>query len=97
MKFALYFLAEYGHMIIMPAVAVTLFWGGWLPIVPALSFIPGWIWFLLKIFALAFVCIWIRATYPRLRYDQIMKFGWKFMFPLAIINVLVTGLVLVLR
>jgi NADH-quinone oxidoreductase subunit H len=97
MKFALYFIAEYAHMIVMPAIAVTLFWGGFEPIVPALGFIPGWIWFLGKVFALVFVCIWIRATFPRLRYDQIMKFGWKFMFPLALINVLVTGLVLVLR
>jgi NADH-quinone oxidoreductase subunit H len=97
MKFALYFLAEYGHMIIMPAVTVTLFWGGWHPIVPALSFIPGWIWFLAKVVVLVFVCIWIRATYPRLRYDQVMRFGWKFMFPLALLNVLVTGLVLTLR
>jgi NADH-quinone oxidoreductase subunit H len=96
MKFALYFISEYAHMIIMPAVAVTLFWGGWHPIVPALSFIPGWIWFLAKVFVLVFVCIWIRATYPRLRYDQIMKFGWKFMFPLALVNLLVTGFVLVL-
>jgi len=95
MKFSLYFIAEYAHMIIMPAVAVTLFWGGWHPIVPALSFIPGWIWFLGKVFVLVFVCIWIRATYPRLRYDQIMKFGWKFMFPLALLNLLVTGFVLV--
>jgi NADH-quinone oxidoreductase subunit H len=97
MKFALYFIAEYAHMIIMPAIAVTLFWGGWQPIIPALGFIPGWIWFLGKVFTLVFVCIWIRATFPRLRYDQIMRFGWKFMFPLALINVLVTGLVLVLR
>lgn len=97
MKFALYFISEYAHMIIMPAVAVTLFWGGFLPIVPALSFIPGWIWFLAKVFVLVFICIWIRATYPRLRYDQIMKFGWKFMLPLALINVLVTGVVLVLK
>lgn len=96
MKFALYFISEYAHMIIMPAVAVTLFWGGWHPIVPALSFIPGWIWFLAKVFVLVFVCIWIRATYPRLRYDHIMKFGWKFMFPLALLNLLVTGFVLVL-
>ena len=96
MKFALYFISEYAHMIIMPAVAVTLFWGGWHPIVPALSFIPGWIWFLAKVFVLVFVCIWIRATYPRLRYDQIMKFGWKFMFPLALVNLLVTGFVLVM-
>jgi NADH-quinone oxidoreductase subunit H len=97
MKFALYFITEYAHMIIMPAVAVTLFWGGWQPIVPALSFIPGWIWFLAKILVLTFACIWIRATYPRLRYDQIMMFGWKFMLPLALINVLVTGAVLLLR
>jgi NADH-quinone oxidoreductase subunit H len=97
MKFALYFITEYAHMIIMPAVAVTLFWGGWQPIVPALSFIPGWIWFLAKVLVLTFACIWIRATYPRLRYDQIMKFGWKFMLPLALINVLVTGAVLLLR
>jgi NADH-quinone oxidoreductase subunit H len=95
MKFALYFISEYAHMVIMPAVAVTLFWGGWHPIVPALSFIPGWIWFLAKVFVLVFVCIWIRATYPRLRYDQIMKFGWKFMFPLALLNLLVTGFVLI--
>ncbi len=97
MKFALYFISEYAHMIIMPAIAVTLFWGGWQPIVPALSFIPGWIWFLAKVVVLVFVCIWIRATYPRLRYDQIMKFGWKFMFPLALANVLVTGVVLLLK
>ena len=97
MKFSLYFIAEYAHMIVMSAVAVTLFWGGWNPIVPALSFIPGWLWFLAKIFVLVFVCIWIRATYPRLRYDQIMKFGLKFMFPLALINVLVTGVVLLVK
>lgn len=97
MKFALYFITEYAHLIIMPAVAVTLFWGGWQPVVPALSFIPGWIWFLAKVSVLVFVSIWIRATYPRLRYDQIMKFGWKFMFPLALANVLVTALVLVLK
>jgi NADH-quinone oxidoreductase subunit H len=97
MKFSLYFIAEYAHMIIMPAVAVTLFLGGWHPIVPALSFIPGWIWFLGKVFVLVFVCIWIRATYPRLRYDQIMKFGWKFMFPMALLNVLITGFVLLVK
>jgi NADH-quinone oxidoreductase subunit H len=97
MKFSLYFIAEYAHMIVIPAVAVTLFLGGWHPIVPALSFIPGWLWFLAKIFVLVFVCIWIRATYPRLRYDQIMKFGWKFMLPLALINVLVTGVVLLVK
>jgi len=97
MKFSLYFIAEYAHMIIMPAVTVTLFWGGWHPIVPAMAFIPGWIWFLAKVFVLVFICIWIRATYPRLRYDQIMKFGWKFMFPLALLNVLVTGALLLMK
>jgi NADH-quinone oxidoreductase subunit H len=97
MKFSLYFIAEYAHMIIMPAVAVTLFWGGWHPIVPSLAFIPGWIWFLGKVFVLVFVCIWIRGTYPRLRYDQIMKFGWKFMLPLALLNVLVTGALILMK
>jgi len=93
----MYFITEYAHLIIMPAVAVTLFWGGWQPVVPALSLIPGWIWFLLKVGFFTFVCIWIRATFPRLRYDQVMKFGWKFMFPLSLVNTLVTGFVLVLK
>jgi len=97
MKFALLFLAEYVHMMAVCAVAVTLFLGGWQPLLPALSFIPGVIWFLIKLFVLVFFCIWERWTFPRLRYDQIMYFGWKFLFPLALVNLVVTATVLALR
>ena len=97
MKFALLFLAEYVHMVAVCAVAVTLFLGGWQPLLPVLSFIPGVIWFLIKLLMLVFFCIWERWTFPRLRYDQIMYFGWKILFPLALINLVVTATVLALR
>lgn len=97
MKFALFFMAEYAHMVTMGAVAVTLFLGGWQPLLPWLDFIPGVIWFAIKLFIFLFFFIWERGTMPRLRYDQIMKLGWKFLFPLAIVNLLVTGLVISLK
>ena len=97
MKFALYFLAEYAHMVTMAAVAVTLFFGGWQPILPQLSFIPGVVWFCAKLFVFVFLFIWERWTFPRLRYDQIMQFGWKILVPLGLINLLVTGLIVSLR
>jgi NADH-quinone oxidoreductase subunit H len=97
MKFALFFMAEYAHMITMGAVAVTLFLGGWQPLVPALDFIPGVIWFGVKLFAFLFFFIWQRGTFPRLRYDQIMKFGWKVLFPLTLVNLLITALVVALK
>jgi NADH-quinone oxidoreductase subunit H len=97
MKFAIFFLAEYAHMITMGAVAVTLFLGGWQPPLPALDFIPGVIWFCMKLFVMVFFFIWERGTMPRLRYDQIMKFGWKILFPLALINLLITGLIVSLK
>jgi len=97
MKFALYFLAEYAHMVTMAAVAVTLFFGGWQPILPQLSFIPGVVWFCAKLFVFVFFFIWERWTFPRLRYDQIMQFGWKILVPLGLINLLVTGLIVSLR
>jgi NADH-quinone oxidoreductase subunit H len=81
MKFALFFMAEYAHMITMGAVAVTLFWGGWQPPLPVLGFIPGVVWFGMKLFVFLFFFIWQRGTFPRLRYDQIMMFGWKIPFP----------------
>jgi NADH-quinone oxidoreductase subunit H len=98
MRFALFFLAEYANMIVISTVATILFFGGWLrpfPNVGALSFldlIPGWIWFLLKTFAFLYVFIWIRATLPRYRYDQLMRLGWKVLIPLAIANLVVTGI-----
>ncbi len=97
MKFALFFMAEYAHMITMGAVAVTLFWGGWQPPLPQLGFIPGVIWFCIKLFVFVFFFIWQRGTFPRLRYDQIMKLGWKVLLPLTLINLLITGFVVSLK
>ena len=102
MRFALFFLAEYANMIVVSAVATTLFLGGWLrpfPNVEALGFlgfVPAWIWFLLKTFAFLYLTIWIRATLPRYRYDQLMRLGWKVLIPLAIGNLVVTGTLKVL-
>ena len=99
MRFALFFLAEYANMIVVSSVATTLFLGGWLrPFagVSALSLldvVPGWCWFLLKSFVFLYVFIWVRATLPRYRYDQLMRLGWKVLIPLAIANLVVTGIV----
>ena len=97
MRFSLFFLAEYANMIVISAVVVIMFFGGWLapfPNVPALSFlglVPPWIWFIGKIFLFLYVFIWIRATLPRYRYDQLMALGWKVLIPIAIGNLVVTG------
>ncbi len=97
MRFAFFFLAEYANMIVISAVATTLFFGGWLrpfPNVEALwllDYIPSWVWFLLKTFVLLYLFLWIRATLPRYRYDQLMRLGWKVLIPLAIANVVVTA------
>ncbi len=92
MKFALYFMAEYVHMIVVAALITTLFLGGWLG-----PFLPGPLWFFIKVCAVIFFFIWERGTFPRLRYDQIMQFGWKILLPLALANVVVTALVVALR
>ncbi len=92
MKFALYFMAEYVHMIVVAAVITTLFLGGWLG-----PWLPGPLWFFIKVCAVIFFFIWERATFPRLRYDHIMKFGWKVLLPLALANVVVTAFVVALR
>jgi NADH-quinone oxidoreductase subunit H len=97
MRFALFFLAEYANMIVVSSVATTVFLGGWLrpfPSVEALAFldiIPGWIWFLLKTFIWLYVFLWVRATLPRYRYDQLMRLGWKVLIPLAIANLVVSA------
>jgi NADH-quinone oxidoreductase subunit H len=102
MRFALFFLAEYANMIVVSAVATTLFFGGWLrpfPNVEALrflDFVPGWLWFLAKTFVFLYVFIWIRATLPRYRYDQLMRLGWKVLIPLGIANLVVTAILKVL-
>lgn len=98
MRFSLFFLAEYANMIVISAIVVIMFFGGWLqpfPNVPALSFlglVPSWIWFIGKIFLFLYVFIWIRATLPRYRYDQLMALGWKVLIPIAIGNLVVTGI-----
>src|SRR5512136_776560 len=89
-KFALFFMAEYAHMITVAGVATTLFLGGWLG--PGPSYL-GPLWFLIKVFAILFFFVWERGTFPRMRYDHIMKFGWKVLFPLALANVVVTAFV----
>ncbi|HVP36049.1 MAG TPA: NADH-quinone oxidoreductase subunit NuoH [Terriglobales bacterium] len=89
MKFALFFLGEYGNMINISALTTTLFLGGWQG-----PFLPSFVWFFIKVFILLFFYVWVRATLPRFRYDQLMNFGWKVLFPLAILNILITGIVL---
>ncbi len=92
MKFALFMIAEYIHLVIVAALSTTLFLGGWLG-----PWLPGPVWFFIKMMAMIFLFIWIRGTYPRMRYDHIMKLGWKFLFPAAILNVVITALVVALR
>lgn len=97
MTFALFFLGEYANMILMSAMTSILFLGGWLPPVPVIPFtwIPGPIWFALKIAACLFVFLWVRATLPRYRYDQLMRLGWKVFLPLSLLAVVVVAGVLV--
>jgi len=96
MKFAFFFLAEFASMFTVSAIAVTLFFGGWLPIHPALSFIPPVIWFLGKTAVFIFVIMWIRSTLPRVRVDQLMSFGWKVLIPLSLLNIVWTGILVLL-
>ena len=93
MSFALFFLGEYANMILMSSMTVILFLGGWLPpfdIWP-LNIIPGPLWFILKIIFVLFVFLWVRATTPRYRYDQLMRLGWKIFLPFSLIYVVLTA------
>ena len=91
MGFAIYFLAEYASMWLVSILAVIMFLGGWLPPVAALDFIPGWIWLGIKTFVVVSMFIWIRATFPRFRYDQIMRLGWKIFIPVTLVWLLIVG------
>ncbi len=97
MRWALFFLAEYANTFMVAAVMTVLFLGGWLrpfPSVDALAFldlIPSWFWFMGKMFLFLYLFTWIRATFPRYRYDQLMRIGWKVLIPIAIANVVVTA------
>jgi len=98
MRFSLFFLAEYANIIVISAVVAIMFLGGWLrpfPNVAALSFldvVPPWIWLIGKIFVFLYVFIWLRATLPRYRYDQLMALGWKLFIPIAIGNLVLTAI-----
>jgi len=92
MRFALFFLAEYTNMFIVSAIATVLFLGGWHG-----PFLPGVVWFLLKVYAVIFLMMWFRWTFPRVRFDQLITFAWKILIPLAFANLLITALVLKLR
>jgi len=89
MSFAMFFLAEYVNMVTVSAVATDLYLGGWQG--PFLPESLGWIWFLLKVGALLFFYVWMRWTLPRYRYDQLMRFGWKVLLPLSVLNLLATA------
>jgi NADH-quinone oxidoreductase subunit H len=92
MKFAMYFIAEYANMITVAALATTLFLGGWRgPVLPSVA------WFLIKLFLFIFLFIWLRATLPRFRYDQLMRFGWKVLLPAALANIVITAGFVALR
>ena len=90
MKFAMFFVAEYTNLFIISAIATTLFLGGWL----GPGFIPPVIWFLIKTYGVVFLLMWARWTFPRLRVDQMMEMSWKFLVPLALVNIGITGLLI---
>ena len=91
MGFAVFFLAEYAAMWLVSILAVLMFLGGWLPPLSFLAFIPGWIWLGIKTFMVVSCFIWIRATFPRFRYDQIMRLGWKIFIPVTLVWLLIVG------
>ncbi|MFC3124701.1 NADH-quinone oxidoreductase subunit NuoH [Pseudoroseomonas globiformis] len=96
MTYALFFLGEYANMFLMSAMTTTLFLGGWLPpmdIAP-LNWVPGPIWFILKICLCMFTFVWVRATFPRYRYDQLMRLGWKVFLPFSLVYLVLTAFVL---
>jgi NADH-quinone oxidoreductase subunit H len=91
MKFALFFMAEYANIITVSAVGVTFFFGGWRG-----PFLPPVVWFLIKMALCIFFFVWLRSTFPRFRIDQLMQFAWKVLLPVAVVNVLITGIVMTL-
>lgn len=92
LKFALFFLAEYAYVFLSSAMAVALFFGGGDGLLASQGFIPSWIWFLGKTFAIVFLFLWFRWTYPRLRVDRLMQFCWQFLLPWSFVNIALAGL-----
>jgi NADH-quinone oxidoreductase subunit H len=106
MKFAMFFMAEYGNMITVGCVATLLFLGGWTSPFGSLFPTPDNLflrvvlplfWFVFKVFSFLFLYVWVRGTLPRFRYDQLMNYGWRFLLPLAILNIVGTSLWLAYR
>ena len=91
MSFAMFFLAEYANMILVSTLCVIMFLGGWLSPFAFLDWIPGWIWLAAKTFVVVTMFLWVRATFPRYRYDQIMRLGWKIFIPITLIWLVVVG------
>ncbi len=91
-KFAMFYVGEYIAVVTMSALATTLFWGGWQG-----PWLPGVVWFALKTLAFVFLFVWLRATLPRVKHDQLMALGWKVLVPLGLLNVVVTSIIVVLR
>ena len=92
MSFAMFFLAEYANMWLVSILTVIMFLGGWLPPIEFLSFIPGWIWLGIKTFCVVTMFLWVRSTFPRYRYDQIMRLGWKIFIPVTLVWLVVVGI-----
>ena len=98
MRFAFFFIAEYANMVLVSCIAAILFLGGWNAPYPGtllsghLAWVEGIVWFTIKVYVFLFLFFWLRATLPRLRYDQLMRFGWKVMLPIALGNIIVTAL-----
>jgi NADH-quinone oxidoreductase subunit H len=94
MSFAMFFLAEYANMILVSMLCVLMFLGGWLPPIDSALFnwIPGWIWLAIKTFVVVTMFLWVRASFPRYRYDQIMRLGWKIFIPITLVWLIVVGL-----
>ncbi len=91
MSFAMFFLAEYANMILISMMATLMFLGGWASPLAILDFIPGWIWLGIKTFLVVSIFIWVRASFPRYRYDQIMRLGWKVFIPLTVIYLVIVA------
>ncbi|WP_042351001.1 NADH-quinone oxidoreductase subunit NuoH [Bacillus massiliigorillae] len=91
-RWAFFMLAEYVYLFAMGALTTVLFLGGWLPLFSFLDFIPGAVWFAFKFSVVIFILIWIRASFPRIRADQLMEFGWKVLLPLALANIFITAI-----
>ena len=90
MKFGMFYMAEYAHILLASCLITVFFLGGWNgPVLPAM------VWFFAKVFAVFFLFVWIRATYPRMRYDQLMAFSWKFLLPLAFLNLMISAVLVV--